>query len=294
MDELEQTVIKWYNRNVYDRLGSEVSVTELLNPPRIVHLKNRYGRQSKTELKEFMASLLGNGIHDQLQRYLKDESRVNHNWKIERRLCSVVDGIRVSGRFDALYNNEILYDIKSTKVYKAMKGDYTDWETQLNIYDWMLFQDGIDVKHLRVFMVLLDWNQGNVWKNPNYPTTAISTIPISRWDRTKQAAWIMTSIDIWKSSRNLMDKDLPLCSRKDRWASNPTFKLFRSKKMKRATKTFTTKERAEAYFSVCKTKDATKWKDGFIKEESEGLWRRCEKWCDVSEHCNQYQNKIDG
>ena len=293
MDELERDVLKWYNNDEYNRLGNDVSVTELLNPPRIIHLQNRYGRQDKIELKKIMPSLIGNGVHDQLQRFLKKESTINNNWKIERRLCTVVNDVRVSGRFDALHMDEILYDIKVTKVYKAMKGDYSDWEKQLNTYDWMLWKDGIDCKHLRIFMVLLDWNQGEAYRNPNYPSTAISIIPITKWDRSHQSSWIETAVDTWKSSKDLTDTDLPLCGREERWADKPIFKLYRNNELKRATKTFATKDRANAYMNVCKTKDPEKWKDGFITEDSENLFRRCMGWCDAAKYCNQFQNKID-
>lgn len=291
MDILEQTVLDWYNKSRYRRLGNDVSVTELLNPVQMVHLKNRHRPQANvTDLGTLMPALIGTGLHDQLQRYLKDEDRVYQNWQIERRLLGVIDGVRLSGRFDALYNNEILYDIKTTRCWKIEKGDYSDWENQLNIYDYLLYLDGIEIKELRIFAVLMDWSPGYVYKK-GYPKSRTLSLNIDRWTRSDQEAFISTRVKIWKDSMRLPDEKLPECTAQDRWASAPEYRLYRLPMAKRAYKVFPLQRRATAYLKACQKKDPEKWKDGFVKADIKDQWKRCESYCDVRDFCHQYKNR---
>jgi hypothetical protein len=105
MDQIEKDILDWYNKDRYRRLGNDVSVTELQKSVRMVHLQNRHRPKVRAkELSNLVPSLTGSGLHDQFQRYLRNCDRANGTWMIERRLLSVIDGVRVSGRFDALYN----------------------------------------------------------------------------------------------------------------------------------------------------------------------------------------------
>lgn len=292
MDQLEKDVLEDYNKNTYTRLGSDVSVTELLNPPRIIHLSDRHRTNvAKTNLSEIIASKIGSGVHDQLQKHLRN----NSSWKIERKVLSVIDGVRITGRFDALFEESgkdtSLYDIKVTKTYKMIMGNYTEWEQQLNIYDWMLWKDGIDVKALKIFMVLLDWNKGSIWKK-GYPPGNINIIPIAQWTRNLQEEWLLTRIKSWKSSKVLKNDELPLCTPKERWADDPNYKLFREPSLKKATKVFKTKERAEAYMKACQINNPKTWGDAVIKVGNTNQWRRCD-WCNGQSFCNQYKNKLE-
>jgi hypothetical protein len=293
MDQIEKDVLKWYNHNRYRRLGSDVSVTELLKPPRIVHLINRHRHTiARPSLDVVLPSLQGNGIHDQLQRYLKQDDLLTGKWQIERHLLSVVQGYRLSGRFDALYDNKDLYDIKVTRAWKFEKGDYKEWEQQLNIYDWMLWKDGINLRSLKILGVVLDWQATKQYVT-GYPSGRTQVITIPRWSRQKQETFIDTRITSWSSSRPLSDNKLPLCTTSDRWAGSPVFKLYRTPTMKRSYKNFSTLPRARKYLAVCKAGDADKWKDAKIITDWPNKWNRCDTWCEVSHVCNQYQNKIE-
>ena len=263
-----------------------------MRSPRITHLSNRYRvRSVKTDIDSIMPALTGNGVHDQLQRYLRQQNTIDSKWMVERRLCAVIDGVRVSGRFDAMYDKKILYDIKVTKAYKILKGDTTEWEEQLNAYDYMLWKDGIDVSSLNICSVISDWNKGETWMT-EYPDTRLSIIPIQRWDRARQKLWLETRVGLWKSSKDLADDDLPLCTPKERWANATIYKLFRTPGLKRANKTFPTRARAVSYMNACISKDSAKWGKAVIREETGEPWRRC-GFCDAQAFCNQFKNKLE-
>lgn len=294
MDQFEIDVLKHYNQDTYFRLGSDLSVTELMNPPRITILQDRHRTNvPKTDVSSFIPALTGNGVHDQLQRYLKRENMVNPGtWYVERRMLYVHDGTRIAGRFDAMYNKEILYDIKVTSTYKYENGDFSEWENQLNIYDYMLWKDGIDLKELKIVLVSSNWQQGKSYAS-NYPKARLVMIPIKQWSHQTQENYISTRVTAWKSSLSLPDNKLPLCTKQERWADKAEFKLYRTPDMKRAYKSFPSQARAESYMKACQNgKTGDKWKDAIIKEESKNDWKRCH-WCEVSDFCNQFKGGLE-
>ena len=293
MDQIEKDILYWYNKAVYSRLGSDVSVTELLQPVQISHLRSRYKHlTSVTSMDNIVPSLAGNGLHDQLQRYLRNESLVSGKWQIERNVLGVINNYRVKGRFDALYNNEVLYDIKTTRAWKFLNGDFTEWEQQLNIYDYLLFKDGITLKELKIMGVVLDWQAGKVW-DKKYPSSRIQIVKVDQWSRTQQEGFLSDKVNFWSQYLSVADKKLPLCSTTERWGSKPVYKLFRTKSSKRATKVFPSNQRAGAYLNACYLKDKDKWKDARIDMSVDNQWNRCESWCEVAPHCHQYKNKIE-
>jgi hypothetical protein len=287
MDKIIEDITKWYNKDKYTRFGSDVSVTELLRPVRVTHLYNRYRQLiKKPDLKQVLSSFLGMGIHDQLQRYLKKDDK----WLVERRLLSVIDGVRLAGRFDAMYDYKDLYDIKFTKVYKYMKGDFSEWEQQLNMYDYMAWKDGIELSSLKIMMIFADWQLREQWKE-DYPSSVITIVPVSQWSRTKQESFIKERILMWKSTQSLEDTKLPLCTQDERWADPPLYKVYRVPTHTRASKVFKNKTEAENYLKDKKSKDSN-WSNATIKSERSNAWRRC-VWCDVSGWCNQFVNKLE-
>ena len=166
LDPIITDVLKWYNRNKYVRIGSDVSVTELMMPPQIVHLRDRYRPQiTSADLNMEIPAMTGTALHGAIQRYLRIEASVTGRWLIERKMCAVIDGYRVAGKFDALRELKHLYDIKTTKVWKYIFGGVTEFEHQLNMYDYMMYLDGYtDIKTLTIMFIFGDWSPGKVWE----------------------------------------------------------------------------------------------------------------------------------
>lgn len=139
-------------------------------------------------------------------------------------------------------------------------------------------------------MVLLDWQQGKIWEK-GYPQSRIMILPVSKWDRPKQKQYMEGRVTLWKDSKNYKDVDLPKCTLSERWADEPTYKLYRVATHKRATKTFKTDTGAKSYQAVCMHNDASKWKNSVIKSVRGNPWKRCDSWCEVAPYCDQYKNR---
>ena len=292
VDPIITDILKWYNHNKYIRIGSDVSVTELMTPPQLVHLRDRHRPKiTSTDLNMEMPAISGTAIHSALQRYLRMESNVSGDWLIERKMCAVINGWRVAGKFDALYKLQHLYDIKTTKVWKYIFGGVTEFEQQLNMYDYMLYLDGYtDIKTLTIMMVFGDWQAGKVW-DKGYPQERTHILPVRKWLRSEQKSYIEERVDKWAKSKPLADDKLPPCTLEERWADKEVFKLFRESTAKRATKNFSTMTGAKSYQAVCAQKDPKGWNKSLIKTFRAQPWKRCEKWCQVQPYCQQYKNK---
>ena len=291
-DKMVEDILKWYNNRKYIRIGSDVSVTELLDPPRLVHLRDRHKPQIKsTDLSGEIPALVGTGTHSILQNYLRTESYVSNSWLIERRMTAVVNDVRIAGKFDALKDLKHMYDIKVTRVWKYIYGNNKDFERQLNMYDYFMHLDGYEIETLKIMMVILDWSEGKKWER-GYPNSRIQIIPIKKWSRTQQKKFIEDRVNSWKAAKPLADDKLPECSLDDRWAEKEVHKLYRLPNAQKAYKIFNTKTGAKSYQDVCQANEPKKWDKSIIKTFRAKPWKRCESWCKVADFCNQYQNRI--
>jgi len=291
IDPIITDILKWYNQNKYVRIGSDVSVTEIMNAPQQVHLRNKYRPKIvSTDLNDEMASISGSAVHSALQRYLRMETNVSGKWLIERKMNTIIRGIRVAGKFDALRDLKHLYDIKTTRVWKYIYGGVKEFEQQLNLYDYMLYLDGYNIKTLTIMMYMWDWQPGKIWEK-NYPQARIIIIPINKWSRKEQKIYMEDRVDKWNRNFGKIDKDLTPCTPDERWAEAEVFKLYRLPSHQKATKNFNTETGAKSYQAVCMGNDSKQWDKSVIKTFRANQWKRCEKWCQVSDYCHQYKNR---
>ena len=131
---LPEIFVKAFGRKDYSKGKSHLSVTELINSPRIVQLRNRHWDEIEEDVSDGVWRGWGSGMH----RYLED---LNDSSKhiTEQRLHINVDGIDISGAIDDQEITDegiIISDYKVTSVWAVMN-DKSDWEQQLNMYAWL-------------------------------------------------------------------------------------------------------------------------------------------------------------
>lgn len=293
-NEIVKDILKWYNHKNYTRFGSDYSVSNLLQPARIIVLEDRYRDQlTVDEIEYILPALIGSATHDGIQHYLKIENMLTNKYDIERSLNKTVLGKRLAGRFDIYKTDEQkLLDIKVTSVWKYLNGGVDEWSRQLNIYKWMLRDDNIVVKTMELMMILVDWKPTEAFKHSNYPKSRVQFVNVPLDTNTNIKTFVENKIQELDDAFKLADDKLPLCSAADRWAKRTQYKLYRKSSFKRAYKIFEKRSSAQAYLAACQKNDVTKWKDAIIKKEQANLWKRCETWCKCTPFCNQYKNKI--
>lgn len=283
----------------YSNMGADYSVTTLIQPPQLVQLTKRYAEQINVQKKkkrkdweQLLASFMGTAVHNSLEwnlrRYItthpdyKFNDKTKTGYLLERRLWDRIADRKISGQFD-VYFNSMLYDWKVTKVWKAIYGDYTDWEEQLNLYAYFCSIHDIFIKDLFIVLWMKDWDKNKMYQQ-DYPKEPIKLIKLSLWPPEKQHNRFIELIEIQKANEDLPDNKLQQCSVKDRWAKPDLYAVMK-KGQKRAKRVsgMTSPKIANEY--IAKQKDKDQLYIQFRKGES----LRCEKFCDAKDFCHQYK-----
>ena len=272
----------------YTNRGSDYSVTEILKPPRIVQLLKRYKHEISKEVSiiKSVGSFRGVAIHDRFQKllYRVISKQGSDDYMVESRLWDRILGRKISGQIDCLYK-DILYDFKTTSVWKRIFGDFLEWEEQLNLYAYMLSLIGINVQQINVIAWYQDWDKMKAFDR-QYPKLEMEQITMMLWPVGDQEEFMHRRIQLQIEAETLPDYDLPFCTIKDMWAKDDAWAVYKLTKQgklpSKASRVLPSSYAAEEWISDQKG-------TGYKVVPRPGGRTRCEDWCDVSEFCNQYQ-----
>lgn len=282
----------------YSDMGSDYSVTTLLQPPRLVQLERRYKKEIETlpttgeDLQKALGSFRGNAIHDRFERMLY-RFMANHpdsGYLIERRLWDRIRERKISGKFDCFLDG-CLYDFKTTSVWKKLFGDHKAWEEQLNAYAYLLrttVNPPVRVNRLAIIAWYMDFQKTKVFER-GYPKTEVEEIEISNiWAPNVQEDFLFSRIELHKENEQLADDQLTHCTKEDRWEKDTVYAVRDPNKPDKAIRLKPSQEEAEKYIAwgkKMKKPNADKW---FV-ELRPGRRVRCEDWCKINVFCDQYQ-----
>jgi hypothetical protein len=277
----------------YKSLG-DYSATSLIDPPRKVQLTKRYGAVCKPTIESQIAAMIGTAVHEKMEKLLRLANVKNPDYMLERNVVHPFDCGReeieirlVAGRFDILYKEEDLYDIKTVKTWKLIfDPDMKDWHEQQNIYAYLLRERGIEIKTLNIVAFYLDWIEANAIRDKNYPQSPIVQYKLKLWDWQETAMHMHNRLNMHVSAEHLKDEDLPECTLEERWERLPEYALMKNPKAKRATKVIRKGTFEDALREARSTKGMGN--DSFI-EVRHSTRKRCEKYCKVKDYCSQYQ-----
>ena len=295
----------------YSNGGVDYSVTELLNTPRIVQLKKRYGDMVGIEhisqddeafldaIDANLNSFVGTAVHGYIEKLLyrvRLEDGSGPKYITEKRFFDKIYDRYISGQFD-VYDPEAktLWDCKTTTVWGMMfdrEPKKKKWEEQLNIYAYLMsctskFKKQYPVESLKVFAFYTDWKAGDARYNPDYPQKRYEEIELNLWSLAKTKQFLEDLIKRQIDSEDLGDTELPLCSDDDCWTKNKVFAVYVKDKYgnlgKRAKKLCDSKEAAIDYMQGDSRMT-------IIERPAERT--RCKKFCEVSPFCNQYREYL--
>lgn len=218
---LPQSVFEALSRKEYSRGDADISVTELINPPRIRVLKKRHDSEIELEAESQLNSFLGTCFHRGIEAGTKTGIA-------ERRLSIGVNGWVISGGMDH-YSDGVLTDYKTANKWKTMlecaDGRIEEWENQLNVYAHILRANGHPVKKLMMFALFKDWNKGEFGTNSRkgnifvpyqrggYPETFWLHFEMALWPDNVAEAYVLARVKAHQDA----DKNLPLCTAKEIW-----------------------------------------------------------------------------
>jgi hypothetical protein len=273
---LPETLLKAISYSGHKKDGF-YSVTELLQPPRVIHLKKRHWEEIEEDASDRIWAILGNAVHYILQKGETDTSLV------EQTITMSLDGIKVSGTAD-LYHNGLISDYKTTSVWSVIYKDRKeDWEKQLNMYAMLYRHAGFDVKGLEIVAILRDWSKSEAKRNMDYPQAAVQVIPIKLKSPKETEDMVKELIKGIEVCKDLPDNDLPLCTDKDRWCKDTVWAVMKEGR-KSAVKLYDNEHMAN--------EAAEKEKKGYVQERK-GKAIRCEDYCSANIFCNQFKDSID-
>jgi len=279
-------------RDHYDNSGSDYSVTDLIQPPRIIHLRKRYDKLIKakpidptTEIDSFS----GTGLHSIFEENLKD----NVEYVLEHRMFIQALKRKVSGCPDIYHwPSNGLYDIKMTKAWKKIFSDLSEWEQQLNLYAYLFSLEGGVVKRLFIIAWWKNWNLKDMQGSPKYPRKPVEQIEMKLWSKSEQEDFLYTRLGSVMDDEKKSDKELTLCTPEDRWDRGEAwacYKLIKGKRMKKASRVLYSEVDMERWIKKMLPKGTP-----YEIEHRPALRVRCEDWCEVTDWCNQYMEYKKG
>lgn len=276
------TFVNVVKRPQYSKGDVNLSVTELLNSPRIVQLRNQYIDQIETDVSEMVWSLFGSAVHNILE-HGKDDHHI-----VEERLFTQFEGWKISGAIDL---QEVFADGIHIKDYKvtsawAVQQEKSDWVNQLNLYAWLVERvKKVNVKSLQIVGIVRDWSRRDAENKETYPQSPIVTIDIPLWPFEQREQYVRSRLVLHSEAlfSRQIDDPLPECTTEEMW-EKPTIYAVKKIGGVRAKTLFGDMAKAEEELAKLNSK-----KVEYEIEVREGERTRCEKFCQVSQFCNQHQ-----
>lgn len=130
-------------------------------------------------------------------------------------------------------------------------------------------------------MLLRDWARSKAI-DYDYPDIPIAVVDIPLWSYETQQKYVEERIDVYKKAMKMDDDDIPCCNKKDRWATDDAYAVYRGKN-KRATRVFGSREDAEVYIHESGS-------DEYRIQYRKGDDRKCKDYCPINTYCNYYQD----
>lgn len=298
---LPEAYVQAVTKDFYDRgdIPFDYSVTELIQPPRIVQLKRRHDDELEEDVSDMNWKLLGNVAHEILR-----QNEQSHEITEQRLYMTILERV-VSGMSDN-YNahRAVISDYKITSVWKYLHGDVSEWEQQLNMLAHLRRLDGYQVNGIEIIASLRDYRRGEAFQNPEYPQASVITVPIKLWKSSEAHAFMVSRVAAHIGAEVLEDHKLPICTKEERWESGDVYRIMIPGGKKASAVEFT-KEEAEAkrnemnakknepkYTPKGKLKAPDKRPD-YVVDYVPGRPKRCtDGWCPVREFCNYYKETV--
>jgi len=272
---LPDAIVRAIANDSYSRGESDITVTQLLNPPRLVALARTHAAEITEDAADLIWRLMGQVIHTILER-------ADHAALAER-LYVDVDGPlgtwRVGGHTDSVVVDEqadawAISDYKLTSVWAVIYGR-AEWEEQLNLYAHLFRANGFQVSSLEIVAILRDWSKLEAARSPDYPARQVVRIPVSLWPHEQAQEYLAERVRVHQLAREV----LPECSPAERWAKPDRWALMKEGR-KSAVKLFDDPAIAYDVLSLAGK--------GHNVVKRSGDSTRCRFYCQSAPFCHQW------
>lgn len=280
---IPETFVNVVKRPTYSKGRANLSVTQLINSPKIVALSAKFEDELEQDVSDMVWSIFGSAVHKVLE-HGKEKDHV-----VEERLFAELDGWRISGAIDLQImrpEGVSIKDYKTTSAW-AVINEKIEWEQQLNIYAWLVEKNKqMPVTDLAIVAIIRDWSRREAATREGYPEAPIKEIPIRIWTYEEREKFILHRIAQHSACEFAMetDGDLPDCSAEEMW-ERPTVWALKKKGGVRAKSLHNTEQHARLALEKAGS-------DHEI-EVRKGERTRCANFCSVSAYCAQYRTYLE-
>ncbi len=281
---LPETFVRAVRNDDYDAGDSDITVTQLINPPQLVELQRQHEDEIVRDAAEMGFILMGKAIHYVLERAAVE------NALVEERLFATVRGWKVSGQFDlfegggATLAEDTLTDWKITSVWAFMFGDKPEWTAQLNLCAALLRLHGFEPKRLQIGAILRDWQKSKRGET-NYPNNPVILRPVKMWHEDEAYNFLVRRVELHQHARSY--GVWQPCNAAERWAKPDTWAVKR-KNVKKAMRVLDSEAAAQRYIEA-QMQDKQR---PMSIEFREGSSTRCSDYCDALKWCAQGQGLV--
>lgn len=264
--KLPEYVYKWLIRDEYDHDSSTISATGLLKPAKASYLTKLHKDELEMDCTDLVASRYGTALHNSFEEIELGEIQ-------EERYYAEFNGFTISGKPDIVIDN-VLHDIKSTSVWKFIKGDFQEYVKQLSIYRWLLWKNDIHLHAIgQICFLFTDWSKGKTKHDPTYPQCRVTVQDLHLWDYDMTEAFISERL---LAIHNIDFENQPDCTKEELWAKDDEWAV-KKKGAKRAIKLHKGLSQAQKAL-----------KEGQEIEYRPGKVVRC-NYCQVRPFCDQFK-----
>ena len=277
---LPSTLVDAIINDPYSRGSADISVTQLIQPPKIRVLSSRHRDEMTEDVADRVWALVGNSTHEVLERAAHKDAIQ------EERLSITVGDWKISGQVD-MYEDGIITDWKITSCWAILNGVKPEWVNQLNCYAEMWRQMGFSVKEVQIIAILRDWSKFGGQRSQNYPSKQVVKLPIPLWGHIETMNYLRDRVRVHQIAECLTDDEIPCCKPEERWSKADAWAVVKGNN-KRATRVFNSLKEAEALKADLESKSKEKYRI----DERPGEDTRCLHYCACAEFCNHYKTLV--
>jgi len=254
----------------YTEGESDISVTTLIDSPRIRILLNQHNKELETDVVDRYFALQGTLMHRSLERLEENESRIKeHRFYVER------NGKIIGGQID-LWSKGHLIDFKYVGQHSIKDGLKPAWVAQVNLYRYLLVKNDVVVDEQSILAMYRDWSAWSSLRS-NTPDIPAEFHSVEMWSMAEIERYIDRRLELH------FGDTLPECTLEEKWQSEDWALI--KPGADRAFRCFSTEAKAN--------EEIKKAKNGYKVVHRLKPPVRCERACPVRAHCEQYKRERD-
>jgi hypothetical protein len=275
---IPQTFVNILQRPTYTKGKAHLSVTQLINSPKIVALTKVFEDEIEQDVADMVWSIFGTAVHKVLE-HGKDE-----NHRIEERLHASIDGWDISGAIDLQIiqaDGIAIRDYKTTSAWAVMN-EKVEWEQQLNIYAWLVETvKKTKVTDVGIVAIIRDWSRRDAANKEGYPEAPIKELPIKLWSYEERQRFVQDRISKHSECEFAMETDqpMPLCTEEEMWEKPTSWAVKKTGGLRAKSVHYTQEDAEDALEKAGK---------GYEIEVRPGERVRCANFCPVKHRCEQW------